>query len=296
MKFRGIITPMLTPFKPDGTIDFDATKTLIEYLKGIGVTGLFPCGSTGLFPFLSVEEKKAFLKYVVENAAGLKVLAGVGSSSTQEAIELGKYAGDIGADALVLMPTYYITPGQPEIIKHFSDFITEVKKEVFLYNIPQLCGVRIETDTVAKLKTEFSEVIGLKESSADMRYFSSIMDFSGPDFSILQGQDDLLVPSLSIGADGGVCGLSNFSSAVINAYNEFTTGIRDKAAEVQKKTDQHAPENFNGFTFSIRLLLRFLLKIRIEEWWIQVSHDRTPSLREESNRRYGQFRLNSNKV
>ena len=235
MKFRGIITPMLTPFKPDGTIDFDATKTLIEYLKGIGVTGLFPCGSTGLFPFLSVEEKKAFLKYVVENAAGLKVLAGVGSSSTQEAIELGKYAGDIGADALVLMPTYYITPGQPEIIKHFSDFITEVKKEVFLYNIPQLCGVRIETDTVAKLKTEFSEVIGLKESSADMRYFSSIMDFSGPDFSILQGQDDLLVPSLSIGADGGVCGLSNFSSAVINAYNEFTTGIRDKAAEVQKK-------------------------------------------------------------
>jgi 4-hydroxy-tetrahydrodipicolinate synthase/2-dehydro-3-deoxy-D-gluconate aldolase len=235
MKFRGIITPMLTPFKPDGTIDFDSTKTLIEYLKGIGVSGLLPCGSTGLFSFLSVEEKKAFLKYVVENSAGLKVLAGVGSSSTQEAIELGKYAGDIGADALVLMPTYYITPGQPEIIKHFSDFITAVKKEMFLYNIPQLCGARIDTDTIAKLKAEFSEIIGLKESSADMRYFSSIMDFSGPDFSILQGQDDLLVPSLSIGADGGVCGLSNFSSAVINAYNEFTTGIRDKAAEVQKK-------------------------------------------------------------
>ena len=235
MKYRGIITPMVTPFSKDGSIDFEATKTLIEYLKGIGVSGLFPCGSTGLFSFMKFEERKNFLKYVIENADGLKVLAGVGSSSTQEAIELGKFAAEAGADALVLMPTYYITPGQPEIIRHFTDFITEVKKETFIYNIPQLCGSRIEPETVRKLKEEFSEVVGIKESSADMRYFSRLISLSGPDFSILQGQDDLLVPSMSIGADGGVCGLSNFSSAVVNAYNEYDMGSRSKASDIQVK-------------------------------------------------------------
>lgn len=235
MKYRGIITPMLTPFNADGTIDYDSTKTLIEYLKGIGVSGLFPCGSTGLFPFLSMEERDKFIRFVIDNAQGLKVLAGVGSSSTQEAMALGKSISDAGADALVLMPTYYITPGQAEIQKHFSDFLGSVDKDTFIYNIPQLCGVRIELDTIKKIKGQFSQVVGVKESSADMRYFSTLMELSSNDFSILQGQDDLLIPSMSIGADGGVCGLSNFSSAVVNAYNEYYEGSRTKASEIQVK-------------------------------------------------------------
>lgn len=235
MKYRGIITPMLTPFSSDGSIDYEATKSLIEYLKGIGVSGLFPSGSTGLFSFLSMEERKKFLQFVIENSQGLKVLAGVGSSSSQEAIELGKFAADAGADALVLMPTYYITPTQKETTKHFSDFISSVKKETFIYNIPQLCGSWLELETIRKLKEEFSEVVGIKESSANMRYFSTLLELSNNDFSILQGQDDLLVPSMSIGADGGVCGLSNFSSSVVNAFNEYDTGSRSKASDIQVK-------------------------------------------------------------
>lgn len=233
MKYRGIITPILTPFQKDGQIDYDATKILLEYLKGIGVTGVFPCGSTGLFSFLGMEERKKYTRFIIDNSDGMKVLAGVGTSSTQESIELGKFASDAGADALVLMPTYYITPGQPEIKKHFSDFLTAVRKETFIYNIPQLCGSRIEPETIGYLKNEFSEIVGIKESSADMRYFSQLIPFSGPDFTILQGQDDLLIPSMSVGADGGVCGLSNFSSAVVNAYNEYDSGSRTKASEIQ---------------------------------------------------------------
>ena len=249
MKYRGIITPMLTPFNEEGGIDYDATKLLIEYVKGIGVSGLFPCGSTGLFSFLSLEERKNFLKFVIENADGLKVLAGVGSSSNQESIELGKFASDAGANALVLMPTYYITPGQPEIKKHFSDFITAVRKETFIYNIPQLCGSRIEIETIRSMKEEFSDIVGVKESSADMRYFSRLMELSGPEFSILQGQDDLLVPSMSIGADGGVCGLSNFSSSVVNAYNEYDIGSRTKASEIQVRQIDPLIHTLLGSTF-----------------------------------------------
>ncbi len=249
MKYRGIITPMVTPFNSDGSIDYDGTKILIEYLKGIGVSGLFPCGSTGLFPFLSTEEREKFVKFVIENADGLKVLAGIGSSSTQEAIKLGKSAMEAGADALVLMPTYYITPGQPEIQKHFSEFLNNVDKETFIYNIPQLCGVRIEIYTIRKIKEQYSQIVGVKESSADMRYFSRLMEFSGNDFSILQGQDDLLVPSMSIGADGGVCGLSNFSSAVVNAYNEYSEGSRSKASEIQVKQVDPLLHTLLGTTF-----------------------------------------------
>ena len=265
MKYRGIITPMITPFNSDGTINYDATKTLIEYLKGIGVSGLFPCGSTGLFPFLSFKEREKFIKFVIENSNGLKVLAGVGSSSTQDAIALGKSVADAGADALVLMPTYYITPGQPEIIKHFSDFLNAISKEMFIYNIPQLCGARIDVDTIRKLKGQYSQIIGIKESSADMRYFSMLMEFSGRDFSILQGQDDLLVPSMSIGADGGVCGLSNFSSAVINAYNEQYEGSRSKASEIQVKQVDPMLHALLGTTFPSGYYHAFYSKFNLND-------------------------------
>lgn len=265
MKYRGIVTPMVTPFDSKGDIDFEATKTLLEYLKSIGVSGLFPCGSTGLFTFLSKDERKEFLKFVIDNADGLKVLAGVGSSSTKEAIELGKFAADSGADALVLMPTYYITPGQPEIKKHFSDFITAVKKETFIYNIPQLCGARIELETVRELKETYQDFVGLKESSADMRYFSSLMEFSGPDFSILQGQDDLLVPSLSIGADGGVCGLSNFSSSVVNAYNEYDLGSRSKGSRIQVEQVDPLIRTLLGSTFPSAYYYAFYTKFGITD-------------------------------
>ncbi len=270
MKYRGIITPMVTPFDSEGNIDFENTRNLIEYLKSIGVNGLFPCGSTGLFTFLSKEERKEFLKFVIDNSEGLKVLAGVGSSSTQEAIELGKFAADAGADALVLMPTYYIKPGQTEIKKHFSEFITSVKKETFIYNIPQLCGTRIELDTVRELKNTYPEIVGIKESSADMRYFSQLMEFSGPDFSILQGQDDLLVPSLSIGADGGVCGLSNFSSFVVNAYNEYDEGSRSKGSRIQVTQVDPLIHALLGTTFPSAYYYAFYTKFGISEGGYRV--------------------------
>ncbi|MEM0140277.1 MAG: dihydrodipicolinate synthase family protein [Ferroplasma sp.] len=233
MKYTGIICPMLTPFKKDGSIDYEATETLIEHLKKIGASGLFPMGSTGLFPFFRTGERKKFIEFVVEHSLKLPVLAGIGSSSTQESIELALHAKDVGANALVLMPPYYITAGQSEIIKHFTGVIEKSHKDIFIYNIPQLSGTRIEPDTIGKLKANFPEIVGMKESSGDMRYFSSIMKYSSKDFSIIQGQDDLLVPSLSIGADGGVCGLSNFSADIVKTYNSYISGDYSKARDIE---------------------------------------------------------------
>lgn len=264
MKFKGIICPMLTPFKKDGSIDYDATGMLIEYLKGIGISGLFPLGSTGVFPFLRTDERKKYLEYVVEHSLGLPVLAGIGSSSTEQSIELALHAKQIGVTTLVLMPPYYITAGQDEIFKHFSTVIQKSHKEIFIYNIPQLTGVRIEPDTIRKIKESFPEVVGLKESSADMRYFSSIMQFSSADFSIFQGQDDLLIPSLSIGADGGVCGLTNFSSEVVEAYKAYESGNYSEARNIQIKKIVPSLQKVNVSRFPSGYYSSFYKKFKLD--------------------------------
>lgn len=233
MKHNGIITPMITPFTRKGEIDYAATETLIAYLKKIGVSGLFPLGSTGLFPFLKEGERKKYLEFVADHASGIKLYAGIGSASTQISSDLAKECNDLPVDVMVLMPPYYIQPGQKEIMKHFEEVLNNVKKELFIYNIPQLSGTFIDPETVSKLKENYSQITGLKESSGDMRYFSKIMEFSGPNFSIFQGQDDLLVPSLAIGADGGVCGLTNFSDPVIRCYKAFRSGNLEEARKIQ---------------------------------------------------------------
>lgn len=235
MKFEGIITPMITPFKKNGDVDYEATDVLLENLKKFGVHGLFPLGSTGVFPFLSREERDQFLKHVIDNAHGLPVIAGVGSSSTQEAITLGKRASEYGVDALVLMPTYYITPGNDEIKEHFRSFLEAIDTPTFIYNIPQLTQAWILPDTAKWIKSEYSQIVGTKESSGDMRYFSKLLEFQSQNFAIFQGQDDLLIPSLSIGADGGVCGTTNFSDSVVRAYRAYRDGSLKKAMEIQIK-------------------------------------------------------------
>lgn len=235
MRFEGIITPMITPFRKNGEVDYDATTVLMENLKKYGVNGIFPLGSTGVFPFLSRDERERFLKHVIENSKGLPVIAGVGSSSTQEAVSLGKKAAELGADALVLMPTYYITPGNEEIKEHFKRFLDAIEAPTFIYNIPQLTQAWIQPETAKWIKSEYSQVVGLKESSGDMRYFSKLAALRSEKFEIFQGQDDLLIPSLSVGADGGVCGTTNFSDSVVRAYRAYREGSNKKAMEIQIK-------------------------------------------------------------
>ncbi len=125
MKYNGIVTPFLTPFKKDETVDYDAVKTMVDFLKDIGVSGIFPSSSTGLFPFLSLEERKKLLEKVREYSS-LKIFAGIGSADTKSAIDLAKHAKDVGANAIILMPSYYIKSDQKWIINHFEGVLKAV--------------------------------------------------------------------------------------------------------------------------------------------------------------------------
>ncbi len=235
MNYEGIITPIITPFDRKGSIDYDGTSKLLEFLNSNGVTGVFPLGSTGLFPWLSFEEKKEFISYVVENAGKLKVIAGIGSSNVNESRELGKHAKDVGADASVLMATYYIQPSQEWIQKQFNDVMAGNDMNFFIYSIPQLAGVWIDIETIKHIREEHSNIVGAKESSGDMRYFSRLVAMKSSDFAVFQGQDDLLLASLALGASGGVCGLSNFSESIALLDSLYRSDKKDSALELQMK-------------------------------------------------------------
>lgn len=254
MKYQGIVTPMITPFNRAGEIDYKITEKLLEHLKTQNLTGIFLLGSTGVFPFLFSEERVKFLQYVNERRGKLKLFAGIGSSNTEKCVRLARNAQDIGADVMVLMPTYYIKPSQDEIYRHFSRVLSTVDSDFFIYNIPQLAGVPISEQVIERLRSEFSQVKGMKESSGDMRYFARIMQLSTPEFSIFQGQDDMLLSSLSLGADGGVCGMTNFSSIVQEIYSNFSEGKLKEAKERQLQLNRlmyivNYPNFPNGYYF-----------------------------------------------
>jgi len=232
MKYNGIVTPFLTPFKKDETVDYDAVKTMVDFLKVIGVSGIFPSSSTGLFPFLSLEERKKLLEKVREYSS-LKIFAGIGSADTKGAIDLAKHAKDVGADAVVLMPSYYIKSDQKWIINHFEGVLKAVDIDFIIYNIPQLTNSYVDIETIKYLKSQYSQISGIKDSSGDMRYFTKLMEIKDKNFSVFQGQDDLLLISLVLGADGGVCGTSNFSDLIVKLYNAYQSGDIEKARSIQ---------------------------------------------------------------
>jgi 4-hydroxy-tetrahydrodipicolinate synthase/2-dehydro-3-deoxy-D-gluconate aldolase len=233
MKYSGIVTPLITPFKLSGEVDYNSIDTLVNFLKSIGVAGIFPSSSTGLFPFLNIDERKKMLEQVLKNSGSLKVFAGVGAADTDSAIELARHAKDVGADAIVLMPSYYIKSDQTWIINHFEKVLEKVDINFMIYNIPQLTGSTVELKTIEHLKSNFSQVSGIKDSSGDMRYFSKLMRFKASNFSVFQGQDDLMLISLTLGADGGVCGTTNFVRYIVDLYDHYRNGAIEKARILQ---------------------------------------------------------------
>ncbi len=236
MKYNGIITPLLTPFKKDESVNYDALTIMVDYLKSIGVSGIFPSSSNGVFPFLKIDERKRMLEKILKTSS-LKVFAGIGAADTQSAIELAKHAANAGADALVLMPSYYIKSDQHWIINHFENVLKHVDTDLIIYNIPQFTNSYVDIETIKYLKSNYSQISGIKDSSGDMRYFIKLMDLRDNDFSVFQGQEDLLLISLVLGADGGVCGTTNFSDLVVKLYNAYINKDIENARLLQAQVN-----------------------------------------------------------
>ena len=243
-----IITPMMTPFNERGEIDYSLTEKLLDRLAEFKVDGIFPLGSTGLFPWLSLAERKKFLEFVASKTH-IKIYAGVGSASYNESLEMARLANDLGCDSGVVMPPFYIIPGMDEMKNYFSSLFSRVPMRFYLYNIPQLSGAYIPQSLPALLAAEFSNVVGIKDSSADMRYFSKMVQNRPDHFLVFQGQDDLLLPSLSLGGDGGVCGISNISKIILSVRDRFADGSMKDATSLQIEGVDPLMDSLNAARF-----------------------------------------------
>lgn len=209
MKFKGSYVALITPFKENGELDEYKIRELVNYHIENGTSGIVPCGTTGEAPTLTFSEHEKVIKIVVEEVKGrIQVIAGAGSNNTNRAIELTKYAKELGADAALSTCPYYNKPSQRGLYEHYKKIAEEAKFPIMLYNVPSRTGVNIESETVAKL-AEIPEIVAIKEATGSLEQMIKIQDLCGDKIEILSGEDHLILPMLSIGAKGVVSVVAN---------------------------------------------------------------------------------------
>jgi 4-hydroxy-tetrahydrodipicolinate synthase len=207
--FQGSLVALVTPFR-DGRVDEDKLRELVDFHAAHGTDGLVPCGTTGESPTLSHAEHKRVVEVVIAAARGrLPVVAGTGSNSTAEAIEMTVHAARAGADGALLVSPYYNKPTQQGLYAHFRA-IAEAAPELplILYNIQGRTAVNIETDTLARL-AEVPNIVGVKEASGSLDQMTQVILACGPEFTVLSGDDNLTLPLMAVGGRGVISVLAN---------------------------------------------------------------------------------------
>ncbi len=232
MRVEGTFTAIVTPFGSDGSLDLDALTGLLEQQVEAGVEGVVPCGSTGESATLSHAEHGRVIRHVVEVIRGrVVVLAGTGSNSTREAVELTREARSAGADGALLISPYYNKPTQDGIFHHYRTVAEEASLPVVVYNIPSRTASRIEPETVARL-SRVPEIVGIKESGGDLALSARTLALVEPDFTMVSGDDALTLPLLAIGAHGVI---STTANVVPREMGEITRAFRRGETEAARK-------------------------------------------------------------
>lgn len=233
MSFTGAFTALVTPFN-SGVVDEDAYRNLIEWQIEQGVNGLVPCGTTGESATLSHAEHAQVVRICVEQAKGrVPVLAGSGSNSTKEAVELTKVAKQAKADGVLLITPYYNKPTQEGLVAHFKAIAKEAPIPMILYNVPGRTCVNLLPETLARLFREVPEVKGVKEATGNMAQVSEVLEYCGSDFIILSGDDFTVLPTLALGGKGVISVVSNIVPDKMSGLcREFHDGNLGKAQDL----------------------------------------------------------------
>jgi 4-hydroxy-tetrahydrodipicolinate synthase len=236
MDFNQVLTAMVTPFNDQDEINYDETKRLIDYLIDNSTEGIVAVGTTGESPTLSHEEKLSFLKFVVEYVNGrVPVIAGTGSNNTKQSIVLTQEAEALGVDGIMLVTPYYNKPSQEGMYQHFKAIAESTSLPVMLYNIPGRTVVRLELDTVLRL-AEVKNIVAIKEATGDLDLISQIITETPDDFAVYSGDDNLLLPILSLGGTGIVSVASHIVGNEMNdMIQSFKSGDHAQATKIQQE-------------------------------------------------------------
>jgi 4-hydroxy-tetrahydrodipicolinate synthase len=225
--FAGLSVAMVTPFNK-GQVDLETLQQHVEFQIEAGTTCLCPVGTTGESPTLSHPEHQRVISAVIEAAAGrIKVMAGTGSNSTDEALQLTRFAADAGADAALVVAPYYNKPTQEGFFAHYEALAKSVELPICVYNIPGRTGKNIEPETIIRL-ADLPNIAMVKEATGSMDQASAVL--SETDLTLLSGDDSLTLPLLSIGGRGVISVVGNIVPAdLIAMIRAFDDGQIEQA-------------------------------------------------------------------
>jgi len=206
--FSGSIVAIVTPFK-NGKFDRESFKKLIEFQISGGTDGIVPVGCTGEAATLTHDEHKEVIDFTLEIVnRQVKVIAGTGSNSTAEALELTKFAKNAGCDGALIITPYYNKPTPDGLYKHYRTIAEEVDIPILLYNVPSRTGISILPETVARL-AELKNIVGIKEASGSLDQVSKIISLCGENFDVLSGDDSMTIPIMAVGGKGVISVAAN---------------------------------------------------------------------------------------
>ncbi len=234
--FTGTITALVTPFR-NGQVAYDDLKKLVAHqIKG-GINGLVPVGTTGESPTLSYEEHMEVIRFVIAEAKGrVPVIAGTGSNSTHEAIELTRLSHEAGADGMLVVAPYYNKPSQEGLYRHFAAIAETTDKPIILYSIPGRCGIEISVPVVQRLRAKYRHVGWIKEAGGSVDRVDQLKQALGDDITVLSGDDSLTLPFIAVGAEGVISVASNlFVRDIVKMVNSALANNLTKAAKLHRQ-------------------------------------------------------------
>ena len=227
---KGSIVALITPFKND-SLDEDTYRKLIDYHLKNGTSGVVPGGTTGESPTLSHSEHKKIIQIAVEECKGkIPIIAGTGSNSTDEAIDLSKYAEKAGSDALLVVTPYYNKPTQEGLFQHYKKINDNVGIPIIIYNIPSRSVIDMSVDTMSKLY-ELKNIVGVKDATGDLNRVEAQLKSMGKEFIQLTGNDD---NALEFNKRGGVGAIGVTANVAAKLSSEFQKACKDDMAKAAK--------------------------------------------------------------
>ena len=233
--FSGCATAIVTPMKSNHEIDEEGLKELIRFQEENGVDTIVPCGSTGESATLSFEEHLKVIEITVNSVSKAKVMAGTGSNSTSEALELSKAAQNIGADSVLPICPYYNKPTPKGIHLHFESIASSIDIPIIIYNIPSRTGTNITADLMLEL-AKVPGIAGVKEASGNLNQIGKIAALAPKDFSVLSGDDALTLPAMAVGAKGAISVSSNIvPDRMSSMIKSMLSGDYEKANRINRE-------------------------------------------------------------
>jgi 4-hydroxy-tetrahydrodipicolinate synthase len=238
--FYGVITPLITPFSEDYSIDEEGLRWLVRYLIKKRVHGVFPNSTTGEFVHLTKEEALRITEITLEESGGnIWVIPGISSNYTEHCIELGRAFKDLGVDGVIVTPPYFFKIDHERLKIHFSKILEKIDLPVIIYNIPSATGINISISLYKELSKEYNNLAGAKVTYENFIYLRQLIQMvksERRDFAVLTGLDEMFLPLLMLGGDGGIMALANVFPEIHRAiYDSYMSGDLLKALEEWRK-------------------------------------------------------------